>query len=359
MRPSLRPRETPRAFAAPPLLRVALETRASPAGGVLDPPFRWDDVLDGLPPRPQERDPPAYCVRGPEVLAGTWRVETALVVRAQGRLVEAEDRLCVTRRALAGAIQTERAVVGARLEEAKRRGVPAGLLDPARAATKGLAALPDRLGQAARRARHALATREGRRMLWAGLRDPHRLHPEQKAVALFTGTCALLGLLLLAHLAVTLVAPRFAVPWRSGVLLFLYGYVSSVGIPLPWEPALLAGAVIVGPVVAIAVALLAKLVAGYMVFFVGDEVNEKLERRAARSPLFAKGLRLAEAFARRFGVFAMALFIFTPGLPDAVALYVFGSLGMPVRRYLAGILVGAAALDLVVVYGGLRVLGIG
>lgn len=349
----------PHALAAPSLVRVAVETRGAPTGGVVDPPFRWDDVLDGLPPRPHERDPPAYCLPGPEILAGPWRVENPVVVFAHPEVgaIEVEDRLCVTRRALAGAILTERDVVGARLEHAKRRGAPAWLLDAARSATRGIAATPDRLGQAARRARLALATKEGRRRLWAGLKDPHRLHGDQKAVTLFVGTCAILGALLLAHLAVTLVAPAFATSWRSGVLLFLYGYVSSVGIPLPWEPAMLAGAVAMGPIAAIAVALLAKLIAGYMVFFVGDEVNEKLERRAARHPLFGRVLELSEAFARRFGLLAMALFIFTPGLPDAIAIYVFGSLGMSVRRYLAGIFLGALALDLVVVYGGLRILG--
>src|SRR5581483_4522096 len=107
------------------------------------------------------------------------------------------------------------------------------------------------------------------------------------------------------------------------------------------------------------VAIAAKLLAGYMVFFLGDEVADKLEARAARSAWWDRLLRASESFARRFGALAMAVFIATPGLPDAVALYVFGSLHMPMRRYLLGIALGALVLDVVVVYGGLRLLHLG
>lgn len=373
------------------LVRVALETDVAPAPGALDPPFRWEDVLDGLPPGERERGPPRYCVVAGEIFAGTWRVEDAVVVIAhEGGDVEVEDRLCVTRRALAGMLHAEREVVGARLDQAQqagdaaahrgreaarrlaRRSPPLGqaahwlvaalhqaaswMLGGARGVTRGLAALPDRVEASARRARALLATPEGRKRIWLGLQDPRTLDRHDKAVTLFLGTLAILGTLLLVHLVVTLATPWEAVPWRATVALFVYGYVSSVGIPLPWEPALIAGTLALGPWQAIAVAIVAKLVAGYMVFFVGDEVNEKLEARAARSPRFARFVAWSERFARRFGVLAMALFIATPGLPDAIALYVFGSLRMPIRRYLLGIAIGAFVLDVAVVFGVLKLL---
>jgi uncharacterized membrane protein YdjX (TVP38/TMEM64 family) len=357
LRRSFDPRHAPH-LAKPGLVRIAIETRVAPAGGAQPTLWRWPDVLEGEPPRGRgEGPPPSFCVLGPELLAGTVRVENPLLVSASPEgLVEIEDRLCVTSRALAGAIATERAAVGARLDHARRLGAPRWLVHPVRAFTRGVAAMPDRVGHAARRARLMLRTPEGRSRLVAGLRNPHQLDPEQKAVTLFAGTVLILATLLLAHLAVTLAAPALAGTWRAGLFLFLYGYVSSLGIPFPWEPALLVGAYALGPVAAIAVAVAAKLVAGYMVFFVGDEVADRLERKAARSPWWDRFLRASEAFARRFGLFAMALFIATPGLPDAVALYVFGSLHMPMRRYLLGIALGALVLDAVVVYGGLRLL---
>lgn len=357
-------------------MHVSLERGHAPAGGPQEPPFRWPDVLDGEPPGARPAGPAAYCLPQFEELAGVARIENVLMVTAspEGDL-QLEDRLCVTTRALAAAIQGERDLVGAKLEEARRRSevaaeqapmvvrplhkVSAWVLKSLRVATRGVATLPDRVGRSASMARAMLATREGRRGLLVGMRDPANMTRQQKAVALFTGTAGILAVLLVAHLAVTLIAPHVAGPWRSGLLLFLYGYVSSVGIPLPWEPALIAGAFAIGPIAAIAIAVVAKVVAGYMVFFLGDEVADKLEAKAARTPWFGKLVRTSEAFARRFGTLAMAVFIATPGLPDAIALYVFGSLHMPLRRYLLGIALGALVLDVVVIYGGLSLLGIG
>jgi uncharacterized membrane protein YdjX (TVP38/TMEM64 family) len=362
------------------------------------PPFAWRDVLDEPPPTEASDPSPRRCVRGPEIILDVQRVENALLVTAhrEGGAIEVEDFLYVTERALSGAIQTERETVGAVLDAAgrssdraagrglrlarnlERSGRPAAPLAPvlraivtavhaawawvlrgARKLTRGIAAAPDRLGQSTRRAVAYLSTQEGRRQVWAAMKDPRKLHAEQKAASLFVGTILLLATMLLAHLVVTLAIPVIAVRWRAGVLLFGYGYVTSIGIPLPWEPALIAGALALGPVIAICVAVAAKLVAGYMVFFLGDEVNEKLEARAATHPWFARMLRASERFAQRFGIFAMALFIATPGLPDAIALYVFGSLGMSVRKYLLGILLGALVLDAVVIFGGMRLLGLG
>ena len=389
MRERLRSRRTA-PYEAPSLVRVALETRDPPPPGIERPPFRWPDVLESAPPRAASAR--RYCVLQGELLAGTERVEQAILIAVhEGGVLDVEDLLCVTPRALAGAIQTERALIGATLEAVQKRGdetarrakraarrierrnkplgkvartavaglhkLERGFLSGLRGATRGLATLPDRIGASARRSRALLATREGRKRVLAGLREPGTLDRHEKAVTLFVGTSAILLALLVAHLAVTLVVPAHAVAWRAEVLLFLYGYVSSVGIPFPWEPALLAGASALGPWRAIAIAVAAKLVAGYMVFFVGDEVNEKLEAKAARSPRFAKLVSWSERFARRFGVLAMAVFIATPGLPDAIALYVFGSLGMPMRKYLLGILLGAFILDVAVIFGLRHLLG--
>ena len=189
--------------------------------------------------------------------------------------------------------------------------------------------------------------------------DPRALTAQQKAITLFVGTIALVVGFLFLNVVVTLAAPSIARPWRFALLLFGYGYVSSLGVPLPWEPVVAASGVLLGIAPTIVIAVLAKLVAGYMVFYLGDEVNERLERRAAKSPYFARFVGWSERFARKYGVFAMALFIGTPGLPDAIALYVFGSLRMPLRKYLLGIALGAAALDLFVIFGVTRLLHFG
>jgi membrane protein YqaA with SNARE-associated domain len=281
----------------------------------------------------------------------------------------------VTTRALAPFIETERAMVGAKLEEAKASALeraqeadhPVAALPhhaKARAAgalrsfTRGFATVPDRLSNAARRAYVFLSTPDGRQRFRKGIVDPHDLTAEQKAVTLFVGTCAVLAALVVAHFIVTLAAPDMARPWRTQFFLFLYGFVTSVGVPLPIEPVLIPAALSIGPVLAIVTTLLAKIVAGWMVFFLGDEVNDKLREKAEKKPWVRKGLDWSERFAERFGIFAVALFIATPGLPDLVALYIFGSLRMRLWKFLLGVAIGGAVLYTAVTFGLLALLGL-
>ena len=328
--------------------RVSLTRGDVPVLGFHPSAFLWRDVLGSeKPPRP----PLAYCVPAPPIVAGADRVEQAVLVRVEaGGEVVLEHRLGVHERAFAGAIAAERARVAPALVELRPRWLARGV----RSVTRGAATLPDRARRAVRKASAFLATPAGRARLRRGLVDPRALTGEEKAVTLFLGTGTLVVAILLAHVLVTLARPELAPAWRAGVLLFAWGYAGSLGAPLPWEPALLAGALALGAAVAVVVGLAAKLAAGYMVFFVGEAVNEKMEARAARAPRFARFLGWSERFASRFGLFAIALFIATPGLPDAIALYAFGALRMPSWKFFLGLALGALALDAALLLGALR-----
>lgn len=355
-------------------LRVALHNESAPAGGIVDPPFRWSDVLHERPPGDAERGPPAWCVQGPALVAADVRVENPLLVRVIDGRIDVEDRLAITRRALAPFIETERQLVGLRLHEAKvaaqqraedadhrgeelvHRGT-ARFLGGVRALTRGIASVPDRVTNASRRAYAFLSTPDGRRRFRAGLVDPHALTAEQKAVTLFVGVCTILGGLAVAHFAVTLAAPDLARPWRTLFFLFLYGFVAALGLLMPIEPALLPAALSVGPVPSIVTALCAKVLAAWMVFFLGDEMGHRLRRRAQTRPMLARALDASERFAERFGVLAVAAFLAIPGAPDAIALYVFGSLHMRLWRFLLGVAIGGAILYTGIVFGFLALWG--
>lgn len=355
-------------------LRVSLHNEIAPAGGVVDPPFRWDDVLHVFPPGAEERGPPAWCEHAPAVLTAEARVENAVLVSLVDGRVEIEDRLAVTTRALAPMIVSERETVGARLEQAKaaahqradeadhrveeliHRGI-ASLFAGMRAVTRGVASVPDRVANASRRAYAFLSTPEGRRRFRAGLTDPHALTAEQKAVTLFVGVCAILGGLALLHFAVTLAAPDLARPWRTLFFLFLYAFVAAVGLPMPIEPALLPAALLVGPWPAIAATLCAKVLAAWMVFFLGDEVGHRLRHEAERRPWLARLVGWSERFAERFGVLAVATFLAIPGAPDAIALYVFGSLHMRLWKFLLGVAIGGLILYTGLAFGLLALFG--
>lgn len=361
----------------------------APREGRLRAAFAWRDVLRDEPPHAREQDP-CYCICGADLHLASMRIETALLVtvRPDG-VVEVEDRVCIQRRALARAIERERAAVGFRLERARKRhaerrrridarrreaptvaahalalaalphGAMARLFGVARKVTRGTATLPDRIALGAQRTARFLATPAGRARFRAGLTYPHGLSSRQKAVTLFLGLCVVFLTLLAAHVLVTLIVPEVAVEWRAALLLYLWGFTTSLGVPLPIEPALLAGALVIGAALAIVVTLAAKLTAAWLVFFLGDEIGDRIRKHAARRPRFAMLLARAEAFAQRYGVAAVALFLAVPGLPDTIALYVFGSLHMPIHRFLLGVAIGGVVLYTAVTYGMLRLLGIG
>lgn len=355
-------------------LRVALHREPAPPPGAVDPPFRWSDVLEDAPPGEAERGPPVWCVMGTEVVHAGIRVENVLLVRRLERgIVDVEDRLCVTQRAFAPVIEMEREGVGAKLEDARAAAitraqngshpvdtaihhVTAAGIGALRRVTRGSATLPDKFAHGARRAAAALATPDARRQFWKGLVDPNDLTAHQKAVTLFIGLSGIAAALVVAHFAVTLILPDLARPWRAMFLLFLYGFATSIGAPLPIEPVLLPAARALGPPLAIAVTLLAKVLAAWMVFFLGDEVNDKLRATAEKRPWVGRALDRSERFARRFGPWAVAFFIAIPGLPDVIALYVFGSLHMRLWKFLLGVAIGGAILYTGVTYGLLALL---
>lgn len=379
-----------------PRVRVSLRAERTPAEGVVPQTFEWDDLLDGEPPHEGPRTPPSFCVPGPDVFEGGLRIEMALLVQAVPEGVPLlEDRLCVTGRVLASAIDAERARVGAFVNKAstrshrfrqraaararrmRRHGGPAaivgamlawlsrllhrvanGALRAMRAITRGVIAFPDWVRAGGSRATAFLATPSGRRRFWEGVKNPRNLPPQQKAVTLFVALGVLTAGLVLVHALVTLILPQHAVAWRRVFLLFVYSFVTSMGPPFPLEPALLAAVVYVGKLPTLATVLAAKVLAAWMVFFVGDEIHDKLQELSARKPWFNKFLAKSEEFARRWGIATMAAFIATPGLPDVVALYIFGTLHMKLTHYLAGVFIGALILNSIVLWGVAALFGL-
>lgn len=356
-------------------MRVSIHGEGAPAAGLADPPFQWEDVLDGRPPSLEERGPPIWCVPAPEMLTAGDRIETVTLVCADARtgVVEVEEAVYVTPRALAPVIETEREVVGVKLEEARRAAearaahadhplmervhrAHARLAGAARSFTRGIVSAPDRFANRARRTAALLSTREGRARVRRGLTDPNDLTAEEKAVTLFVGTSAILLGLVFVHFGVTLAVPDLARPWRTVFFLFLYGFLTSLGVPLPIEPALIPAALSVGAWLAIGVTVAAKVLAGWMVFFLGDEVNDRLHAKAEKSERMARFMDASERFAQRFGLVAVAAFIATPGLPDVIALYIFGSLHMRLWKFLVGVAIGGFVLYSAITFGLLALL---
>lgn len=360
-----------------PELRVAIHAGTAPTEGFLTDPFAWKDVFGCDPPTCDTRDSFRYCACAPPLEAGTVRVENAVVVTLghDGRVRDVEDRLVVEERALAAAIQAERTGVGAAIEEKKRhvrrrvRFAPTRVeaaaakvylaaLSVLRSLTRGVATFPDRMLARLEWAIQTLNSPDGRHRFWRGLTEPHTLSAREKATVLFAGTGMILAGLLLVHVLVTLIVPTVAVSWRITFFAFLYTYITSLGPPLPLEPFLLATALKIGPYATLAVAIVAKTLAAWMVFFLGDEANERLRKEAETKPRLGRILDLSERFAHRFGAIALATFIAVPGLPDVVALYLFGSLHMTMGRFLLAVATGGTILYSMLLFGVGQLIGV-
>lgn len=374
-----------RTGAAPLRTWTSLRVGPPPPPGFLPEPFEWEDVL--------EKEPPPKLARGERRLALPGRedvdsdvvvnevVLVKVIVETGAPEIDVEHALYVDRRTLSAAIAVEERTVGAAVDRALERGEEVferqeralgdghivvkaqrkalgGVLGAFRAVTSSVVAFPDTFRRRWSVAASFLGEKENRRAFWRGLVNPHDLNREQKGITLFVALTTIVVLMLLTHVVVTLAAPGVARGWRWGFLLYAFGLVSSVGIPMPVEPALLAASRAIGPPVTIAVLVSAKVTAAWLVFFLGDEVNGAMERRAAKSPRFQRFLHASERFASRFGVLAVALFLMVPGLPDAIALYVFGSLGMRLHWFLLGVAIGASALYTGVLYGMLHLFGL-
>lgn len=369
----------------PVVTRVGVREGPPPAPGFVPTPFAWDDLLRTEPPPTLAPGDRALALLGEEVSDAEVAIVEVVVVKVlcEGATVlDVHHVLHVSRRTLSAAIAVEERTVGAVLEKARadthealaareeavpgplkyvvqaERHVWTGLYGGIRAFTSGLVAFPDRFRRRWAVASAFLGAKDNRRRFWRGLVRPQDLNGEQKAITLFVAFTAVVALLLAVHVAVTLAMPDVARDWRAVFFLFGYAIVTGVGIPFPIEPALVPAALVVGAPAAIVTAVAAKVTAAWMVFFLGDEVNDALDRRAAKDARFARLLAASETFARRFGVVAVALFLMVPGLPDAIALYVFGSLGMSLPRFLSGVAVGCAAFYTAVLYGAFALLGL-
>ncbi|HWG90803.1 MAG TPA: VTT domain-containing protein [Candidatus Thermoplasmatota archaeon] len=381
--------------------RVALARGESPLPGLQPEPRYWDNLVEEACARSPYAAGRRYVVKGPEITEGGLRIGFDLLVGILDETdetlscIEVEDRVSVATRALAGAIEAERASVGRFVARARRRGdrvfrahqrrarrlraeggpktalgnllqnvvllerrVWHATLTGVRKTTKTATGFPDAVRARLRMAGALLATEDGRRRVRYGLTHPQDLATHEKAVVLFLGTLTLLFTLIVAHFAVTLAVPSFAETWRTGFLLFLYAYIQSLGLPLPIEPLIIYSGTVLGIIPTVATAVAAKIAAGWMAFFLGDEVNDRLHAKKDQSPRYAKFLAWSERFANKYGLLAMAVFIAIPGFPDAVALYVFGSLGMSLRRYLLGIALGATALYTAVLLGVAALFGL-
>ena len=203
--------------------------------------------------------------------------------------------------------------------------------------------LPDRTHQrmltAGRYLTHGIGRKELRRGVW----EPRILTVEGKSVLLLLAMSTLVVSLIALHLIVTLAAPALSGPWRGHLALFSYGVATAIALPTPFEPFLLPffHAGLVPAALAIANSAMSRVVGGWLVFFLGDEINGKMEEMGRKRPWIGKTVHGLERFADKFGLAAVIVLMSIPLTPDTIVIYIFGTVKMPLRKFLLGLAIGS------------------
>lgn len=364
------------------MARSRLTLNWSPNPGIERHELDWTDIVAGDPPPAPVKGSGAYVVPLRTEMGRSWRRDfsTRVVAHADGT-VEIEEVVSVRPRFMLRLLHEQRrkhAAVEAKVQKRVQARATSSIL---RAAEVGgirgrmhrafgrvqrrhtgrfsrwsarmaqwFVELPDHAMERAIMAGRYLSHGIGRKELRRGLRQPRALTVEGKSVLLLLLLSTVFASLLWVHLVVTLAAPGIATEWRSQFFLFNYGLISSISpLPLPFEPLLVPYAldaprtfVAAAPILGLILfnVFLSRALGAYLLFFLGDEANEKMEAMGRKRPWVGKAVKGLERFAQRFGFTAAVVLIAIPITPDNLVMYVLGSAKMSMRRFMWGVLIG-------------------
>lgn len=361
--------------------RCSLARGKSMSPGIQAAPFYWRDVVLGPPPRRREKGDCVQVTFHGTDDTGDVRIGFTTVVRVDPGMdresvfddvVHVEERLYVQRRFLQRMIDREKALSDriamrsrsrlAHMLVAQRRyanGVQAAwmaslllalirvqakvgnaLIRGTRAVMRGVVAVPERILVHTENVSIHLASRTGRRTIKQALRDPKSATPYEKTAVLVVLAFALVGIVLLLNSLFALALPG---SWEDAYKVVLADFtaslLSTVALPIPAEPLLILHTISLGPVLAITGLLLGKLMGSWMLYLIGDSLNDGLQKKTAKSPRLRRAVGWMQNNADRYGFWLLIPINAIPFLPDLLVL-VFAVSGMRFRSFMAGIGVG-------------------
>ena len=187
-----------------------------------------------------------------------------------------------------------------------------------------------------------------------GLRGRRELATPEKHALVLLLVLATMAVWLAGTAALRVLAPGLAQPWDLAWGLAGVAYVTTVGLPIPFEPALLAAKEGSGQVVAVLATAVAKTAGAATVFFLGGRMRQKLKAWEHRWRWVGTFLNATERFARRWSYAAFAAMMAAPFFPDTVPVYLFAVMNLKLAPFLAASFVGIAVrATLIVLFGRL------
>lgn len=371
--------------------RASLARGRSMSPGTRQAPFYWRDIVYGPPPRRRTRGACVHVTFHGSDDTGDVRIGFSTLVRvdpgadvdsALDDVIHVEERLSVQRRFLQEWIDRERAfsdrlalrmrsrlahaLVAQRRYTNRRTWSPLvvvlmvlirvqaklgdALIRGTRATMRALVAFPDAILTHSENAGIHLGSRTGRRSVKQALRDPKNATPYEKTVVLVVVSFGLVAAVLLMNTVFTFVPASWKAAYGHVLADFTASLLSTVALPIPAEPLLIAHTLLLGPVLAILGLFLGKMVGSWMLYLVGDSLNDGIQKKTERSPRIKRVVGWLQANADRYGFWLLIPINAIPFLPD-LFVYVFAVSGMRFRSFMAGIALGTLLKFAAIVVG--------
>jgi membrane protein DedA with SNARE-associated domain len=223
----------------------------------------------------------------------------------------------------------------------------------AQRATCAAVEVPDRLVSATLRTEAMLLGPGGWRGVLRAVRHPEDLSPEEKGVVVFLTMATLLASVLLLNSIFVLAFPDQGHVYRSLLANAAVQFVNIFGVPLLIEPLLILATLTQGPVLAFTGFFLGKMLAVWVLYFVGDAAHDAFLRKA--SPRWKRLSAWLRRNANKYGFPILFLDNALPLMPDQV-LWVFAVSGMRFKTWLLAVALGTI-LRFAVIIGGVYVVG--
>lgn len=397
-----RPRDGQAAVAVPhapvrpgAVLHVTSALRgAPPDAGIQNPAYHWPDLLDGEPPPRPDAGEGQYAVyhaievdvdvrityqtlvsvrnphaaadgKEPRVVADS-RVNVqkrALLEMMDRARANADHRAHTSREALARRLARKRARVmrwprwatplGFGLLHTRAR-LGASVIHARRRLNRGLVEIPDSVFSSALRVQYHVGDRLARQALVQGLKDPTHMTQEQRSVALFLTTFAVVGAVVLLNSFFALAWPEGAAVYRRMLTEATVQFLGLFGAPFPIEPMLVVDTIAIGPYLAFTGFFVGKMLAAWVLFLLGDSLHHHIKKKM-KGP---RGQRVVEWLNRncnRYGLPILILDNAPPLAPDQL-MFVIAASGISFRTWMVGIAAGTV-IKYVAVIAGVYIIG--
>lgn len=181
-----------------------------------------------------------------------------------------------------------------------------------------------------------------RREFARSLRRPAKMRRPLRHVLVILITASIGLGWVLGYLTLLLLQPAFLDSWNAAWGLWWAAFITTVGIPIPFEPALLAVAYLIGSAATVVIAAAGKTFGAGIVFFIGGNFRSRLERWKSQSVLLRRFLDFTERFVKQWSYPAFALMLALPFFPDTLPVYLFAIMKLKWLPFILASFVGVA-----------------